>query len=114
MARSLSSGRRIHPLKLQHPVGEKVSNGDGEYAQDYATYAEPFGAVEPATAQRLERITLDAAIATASHLVTIPFVQGVAVQDWVIYSGRKLTVLGYADPEERHVELILVCQELKP
>lgn len=114
MPRSVSSGRRIHPLKLQHPVGEKVSDGDGGYTQDYATYAEPFGAVEPATAVRMERLTLDAAMATASHLVTVPFIQGVEVQDWVIFNGRKLTVLGAADPDERHIELILVCQELKP
>jgi hypothetical protein len=31
----------------------------------------------------------------------------------VVYAGRMLDVLGYADPEERHIELVLVCQELK-
>lgn len=84
------------------------------YAGDFSTYAEPFGSVEPATAQRLERTFSTGAFSAASHIVTIPFIQGVAVQDRVLYQGRKLTVLGWADPEERHIELVLVCQELVP
>lgn len=113
MPRSLSSGRRSHPLKLQGPVGEKRWN-DGEYEQDFATYAEPFGSVEPATAQRLERTTVSGAVDSASHIVTIPFDGRVEVHHRVIYAGRRLDVLGFADPEERHIELVLVCQEIKP
>ncbi len=109
-----SSGKRPHPLKLQGPVGERNSDGDGGYDQDFQTYAEPFGSIEQATTQRLERFTISGAIASATHIVTVPFIQGVAIQDKVLYGARKFTVLGFADPDERHIELILVCQELKP
>ena len=113
-----SSGRRPHPLKLQGPVGEKRYDGEGNYDQDYETYAEPFGSIETATTARLERFTISGAIASATHIVTVPFLpRGVEIQDHVIYSGkvpRLFTVLGVTDPEERHQELVLVCQELKP
>lgn len=114
MPRSFSSGRRPHPLKLQHPPVERSTDGDGNYVGDFSTYAEPFGAVEPATAQRLERTFSSGAIASATHIVTLPFIQGVEVQDRVLYHGRTFTVLGVADPEERHIELVLVCQEIRP
>lgn len=113
MARSLSSGRRIHALKLQKPFGEKVPDGDGDYESDFRTYQEVFGSVEPATASRLEKLTASGAVGVGTHIVTIPFIQGVELKQRVIYSGRRLDVIGYADPEERHIELILVCQELK-
>jgi head-tail adaptor len=108
-----SSGRRPHPLKLQKPVGEKVSDGDGGYTQDYETYQELFGSVEPATAARLERLFSAGAFASASHIVTVPFLTDMQLHYHVVYAGRMLDVLGYADPEERHIELVLVCQELK-
>jgi head-tail adaptor len=110
-----SSGRRPHPLKLQGPAGEKRYDGDGEYEQDYETYAEPFGSIETATAVRLERFTLSGAVASATHILTVPFIpHGVAIQDRVLYLQRRFTVLGVADPDEQHIELVLVCQELKP
>ncbi len=113
-----SSGRRPHPLKLQGPVGEKRYDGEGNYDQDYETYAEPFGSIETATTVRLERFTVSGAIASATHIVTVPFIpRGVEIQDRVIYAGRtprRFDVLGVADPEERHQELVLVCQEIKP
>lgn len=113
-----SAGRRPHPLKLQGPVGERVADGDGGYDQEYATYAEPFGSIETATAVRLERFTISGAVASATHIVTVPFIpHGVELHDKVLYAGRvprRFDVLGVADPDEAHIELILVCQELKP
>lgn len=109
-----SAGRRPHPLKLQGPVGEPVPDGeDGLYEQDYKTYSECFGSVEPSTAQRLERFFSAAAYVSATHIVTVPFDSRLKVLDRVIYMGRRLDVLGYADPEEKHIELVLVCQEFK-
>ncbi len=108
-----SAGRRPHPLKLQHQPAALATDGDGNHVGDYSTYAEPFGSVEPATAQRLEKLTASGAIGSASHIVSIPFIEGVVLQDRVLYAGRKLDIIGYADPEERHIELILVCQEIK-
>lgn len=112
-----SAGRRPHPLKLQGPVGERIVDGDGDYKQDYETYAEVFGSIETATTVRLERFTVSGAIASATHIVTIPFIpRSVELQDRVIYSGqvsRRFDVLGVADPEEMHQELVLVCQEIK-
>jgi head-tail adaptor len=69
--------------------------------------------VEPATAARLERLFSAGAFASASHIVTVPFLTDMQLHYHVVYAGRMLDVLGYADPEERHIELVLVCQELK-
>ena len=112
-----SSGRRMHPLKVQGPVGERVPDGDGGYDQEFVTYAEPFGSIEPVTrfSRSDERFTLSGAIASASHLVTIPLLARMPqIQDRIFYGTRRFDVLAVDDTEERHIELALFCQEIKP
>jgi len=109
-----SAGRRRQFVQLQNPVGDDpVPDGDGEYEQDYETFVELFASVEPATAQRLEQAASSVSIASASHIVVIPYHSEVSTLTRVFLNGRRLDVVGYADPEERHIELVLVCQELK-
>jgi SPP1 family predicted phage head-tail adaptor len=106
-----SSGRRIHFIELQNPVGEPANDGDGEYVQEYETFASHFASIDPATAQKLERFAQAVPVASATHIVVIPFQQNVTTRTRVKYGARILNVVGYSDPEERHIELVLVCQE---
>lgn len=106
-----SSGRRIHWIELQNPDGEPVPTGDGEYTQEYATFAKHFASIDPATAQKLERFAQTVPVASASHIVVIPFEQHVTTRTRVLYGKRLFHIVGYADPEERHIELVLVCNE---
>jgi SPP1 family predicted phage head-tail adaptor len=106
-----SSGRRIHYIELQNPDGAPVSDGDGEYTQDYKTFAKHFASIDPATAQKLERFASSVPVASATHIVVIPFEQNVSTLSRVKYGKRVFHIVGYADPEERHIELVLVCNE---
>lgn len=111
-----SSGRRPHPLKLQRPLAptpDSPVDANGEYVQEFETYQQLMGSVEPATASRLEKLTASGAIGAATDIVTIPLIEGVELKQRVLYRGRRLDIIGYGDPEERHIELVLICQEIK-
>lgn len=107
-----SSGRRDKALEIFRPVGPAVSDGDGEYERSYSSFVKGFGSIETASARSLERYTISGAVVSATHIWTIPFVKGIAVGQRIRYNGRLMNILGYADPDESHVELILFCQEL--
>jgi SPP1 family predicted phage head-tail adaptor len=106
-----SSGRRIHWVQLQNPDGDPVPTGDGEYTQEHKTFANHFASIDPATAQKLERFASSVPVASATHIVVIPFEQNVSTLTQVRYGKRLFHIVGYADPEERHIELVLVCNE---
>lgn len=112
-----SSGRRRNLVELRNPVGEAVPDGDGEYQQEFETFAEHFASVDPATAQKLERFASSVPVASATHIIVLPFEHGVSTLTKVRwndgFSERNASVVGYADPEERHIELVLVCAEMK-
>jgi len=108
-------GRRDHEVEIRHPSGPPVADGDGEYVTPYdEVHARAFAAIEPATAQRLERFALAGVIAAATHLVTLPWIAGVTSKTRVLFEGRRLDVLGYSNTEERDIELVLICQEIVP
>lgn len=109
---STSSGKRDKFITIQNPSGEPVPTGEGDYTQEYADFAKVFASIEPATARSLERFRANTVIATASDIVTIPFMAGITTQTQIKYRDRLLQVRGYADPTERSWELILACEEL--
>lgn len=106
-----SAGRRIHFIHIENPDGEPVPNGDGEYEQPYKTVAKTFASIDPATAQKLERFAQSVSVASATHIVVIPYEKGVTTRSQIKYGDRLFHIVGFADPEERHIELVLVCNE---
>lgn len=117
MASFTSSGERRHQVQLQNPSGAPVSDGDGEYAQDYETFATVNAAIMPASAENLERKAQNTLVASASHLIVLPYIEGVGTETGVTtrtrvrYGSRIFFVRGYSNPEERNIEIVLVCQE---
>lgn len=106
-------GARPHRVTLQNP-GPAVPDGDGGFTQSWVDLTPPALSMEikPATARDLEHVTAGTVIAQATHLVTGPFHAGVTTKTRVLFNGREFHVVGVADPEERHVELVLVCVEI--
>ena len=50
----------------------------------------------------------------ATHVITIPFHPQVTETDTrVLFNGRRFNVNGVTSPEERQVDSILLCEELK-
>jgi head-tail adaptor len=112
---TISAGRRIHRLTIT-AEGPSVPDGQGGFTRTPVTVAAGIrGEIKPATARDLERVIGSTVQATASHLVTIPYVAGVKTNAQVIFhdigGDRTFSVTGVYDQEERHVELVLTCEE---
>lgn len=106
-----SIASRPHQVTLSNP-GAPVPDGEGGSTQTPVTLATVMASIVPATARDLERITSGTVLAQASQVVTIPYVPGVTSRTSVQFKGRVLSVLGITNPEERNIELILVCTEV--
>ena len=118
MTRQVAAGRRPHWLTLTGP-GVEVPDGQGGYTTTPETIADPvYGEVVPASARDLERILPSVVSASASHVVTIPYVRGVTLTSVVVFhdpieGDRTFAITGYTDPDERHLQLVLACEEAK-
>jgi head-tail adaptor len=110
----IASGRRRHVLTLMNP-GEMVPDGGGGWTETPAVLGDVYGEILPATVRDLERLMPNVVVASASHLVTIPYLPGVTLVSTVIFhddgGDRTFSIAGIVDPEERHLELVLACEE---
>jgi head-tail adaptor len=100
-------------VTLQNP-GPAVPDGDGGFTQSWTdlTPAAVSAKIAPATAADLERLVSGTVLATATHIVTMPYHPGVVIASRVLFNGRQFSVTGVANPEERNVETIAVCVEI--
>ena len=99
-------------VTLQNP-GPAVSNGTGGYTQTWVDLPPSVDAeVAPASAHSLERVAAGTVIVSATHEVTIPYRAGVSNRTRVLLNGRHLNVTSVVDKDERHVELVLICEEV--
>jgi head-tail adaptor len=108
-----SAGNRDKLIDIQVPDGEPIPDGDGGFTQEFKPLRTGvFASIEPATARGLERFRSNTVISTASHIVTIPYIEGVTTEAQLLYGTRVLQVRGYAVPNEDNVEIILACEEI--
>lgn len=111
MTRLTPAGLRRHLIELQ-TLSAPVSDGEGGFTQAPATFATVLASIEPATVHDLERLAAGTAIATASHVVKIPYVAGVTTQTQILFGSRRFYVQGVQNPDERNIELVLLCNEV--
>lgn len=107
----IATGRRQHLVTLQSLASTQMTS-DSDYAATPSTIGTAWAAIEPATAQRLERLVPGTVIAQATHIVTIPYMAGITTKAQVVFGARTFNVVGVANPEERNIELVLVCVEV--
>ena len=107
------SGERRHLVTLRNP-GAAVPDGDGGYTQTYTapTPAQVWARITPATTRDLERLAAGTVIASASHIVDMPFHAGVTTQTQIVFNNRTFYVTGVSNPEEKNVQTIAICQEV--
>jgi len=104
-------GKLRHTVQLQRLEPNTDTNTVGEDIQAYAEYAVVFASINTMSGQELERAQQISAEAT--HKVTVRYVDGVTVQDRVIFDNRIMEVTAIDNPEERNVMLILLCKEVR-
>jgi SPP1 family predicted phage head-tail adaptor len=104
---------RRHLVRLQNP-GTPVSDGDGGFTQAWTDLAPPsvYVQIAPASAKDLERIASGTVLTTATHVVTGPFHPDVTTKTRVVFGDRTFSVTGVSSPEERQIEMVLVCVEV--
>ena len=109
------AGQRPHRVLLQNP-GLPVPDGEGGYTQSWVDLAPPSLSVsiEPATGGDVARLAAGTVITSTSRLVTAPYHPQVTTKTRIVFGARLLHVTGMQDPGERHVELLLLCEEVTP
>lgn len=112
-------GKRIHLVTLQSPTGAVVPDGDGGWTEVFANLTPPslYMSIRPATARDLERVTSGTVLSTASHIFEGDFHPGVTTQTRLTWTdqaarARSANVVGVSDPEERAINMTLVCVEV--
>ena len=107
-----SIGDRPHRIALGIP-GPPVPDGDGGYTNGMVPLDPPemFARIQPATTGDLEANFAGTIVATATHLVTLPYHPGVTLQTLIDFNGRTFNVVGRANREERNADLVLLCTE---
>jgi head-tail adaptor len=109
---SRSTGERRHLVTLQNP-GAPVADDSGGYTQPWTDLAPAtvWVSLQPAFARDVEYLAAGTVAASATHLVTGPYHPGVTTQTRLVLGARIFHVTGVGNPEERNVEMILLCQE---
>lgn len=109
----IAAAVRQHLIQIENP-GTPVPNGDGGFTTPYvaASPASEWAAIQPASARDLERVVAGTVLATATHLVTIPYRTDVTAQTQIVFGTRRFSVNGVTNPGERDIDLVLACTEV--
>jgi SPP1 family predicted phage head-tail adaptor len=109
---SVAIGRRHTRVLLQNE-GPPVADGAGGFTTSWVDLPPPADArVAAAAAGTTEHLAAGAVVTdSTTHVVTLPYRAGVSTATRVIVDGRALYVTGVRDPDERHIELVLACEE---
>lgn len=122
----MRAGLLRHRITLQTPTS--APDGDGGFVNTWppdggATLAtnvpasiEPASllgaAMGPAMSKDMERVIAGTVLSSATHLVTMRYLDGVTTKTRVLFGSRVLNVTGVQNPEERNISLVLICQEI--
>lgn len=109
----MRAGQLRHRVILQ--TRTVAQNSMGEAVETWSTYATVWARVSPLRT-RLSSDEFYHAQQINARLgveVTIRYLHGVETIERVVYGRRVFDVRHVVDPDERHVELILACEEVK-
>lgn len=114
IAPTTSLASKPHRLDIWQPNGAPVPDGDGDFDQDYgdAPVGYVYGLIEAMSARRLERFGRSETVPQATHVVTMPYVDGVTTLTRLMFGTRRFDVVAYRNINDLSVELELGVQEL--
>jgi head-tail adaptor len=107
-------GSLRHLVTLENP-GAALPDGDGGFTLAWTALDPPqvWASIKPATARDLERAVAGTVQASASHLVTLRYVNGVSTKTRLVFGTRIFAVQGVHNVDERNRELVLACAEVE-
>jgi hypothetical protein len=107
-------GAHRHLVSLAGPSGPAVPDGDGGWTTPSAPLDPPtwYVSVRRASVRDVERLAAGTAVASATHLLEGDWHPGITRQSTITFEGRVFYVADVVDVEERHVAMVLLCQEV--
>lgn len=111
--KTVASGLRRHRVTVQQPT--PAPDTEGSFQQGWVTATPPTWQVAiAAEAPALERAAPGTTLTTGARIITGPYRADITTASRVLVGTRIFQVDGIRDPEDRHVELELLCRELVP
>jgi len=104
-------GSYRHSVRVQHPSGAPVPNGDGGFTDPWVDADPPtwFCAIAEGTGEQ-ERPAAGSTIAATTHLLRGHYRSDITVRSRIIVQDTHVfAVVGVTDPGLQGVELILAC-----
>lgn len=100
--------------KLRHRVivqAKSLAVGDyGDKQETWATWRRPWANIAPIPAS--ERLISDRATETATHTVTVDYLEGLTADHRILHGSRVFNIHGIAIVDERRREMVLSCSEV--
>ncbi len=103
----MNAGKLRHRVTVEQPTAS--SDGYGGSTVSWTTFATAWAAVEPLSGR--EYFQAQQAQAAVTHKVTMRYLSGVTPRMRVKHGSRLLTIVSAIDTDERHRELVLMCEE---
>lgn len=88
----------------------EVANSYGELVQTWSTYAQIHAAIEPLRGREFWAGTKEQQ-ARVTTRIRIRYLSGVTPKMRVLWGSRAYQIQAVIDPEERHIQLDLMCEE---
>ena len=108
----MSTDAYRHLVLLQNP-GPPVPDGDGGFLQSWTDLPPTWQcSINPATEHDLERVAAGTVLSSATYIVKGRYRGDVTTQSRLIFNGRRFSITGVSNPEERNIQTILVCVEV--
>ena len=104
----MNAGRLRHRVTVEQPVVS--SDGYGGNTVSWAIFATVWAAVEPLSGR--EYFQAQQAQATVTHKVAMRYIPGVTPRMRIKHGSRYLNIISAIDTDERHRELVLMCEEV--
>lgn len=109
----MALGDYRHTVLLQNP-GTPTPDGDGGYTQSWTDCVPPTWqcSIEPATVRDLERVAAGTVIATATQIIKGHYRPDVTTKTRLVFNGRRFSITGVQNPQERGITLELTAVEV--
>ena len=103
----MQAGKLRHRITIENP--QDVRGPTGEELEAWVTLATVSASVEPLSGREL--LQAEQLQAEATLMVRIRYLDGLTNESRILHDGRTLEIAAIINPEDRNVELELMCRE---
>lgn len=95
--------------RLRFESATEAQDAHGQAIETWVEFATRWGSLEPLNGREL--FTALQLHAEARHKAQIRYLAGLTAKHRIVFEGRIFNILHVGDPEERHVEMMLLLSE---